>query len=129
MELFNNPKFQCESKESDLQERYINDSQAERKIKHLLLAHSEASGCDRYDDKPLHYLDNFGYNSCFCNFTHPLIHYYLTLSENYERGNLPHSGCISDQSSRIIDIINLINFLKQDFQLKMQEEMQNKAKR
>lgn len=122
LEVMQNPKFQCPSKESDLETRYSLDSRADVKIQHALTAHALINSCDEYQDKVVHTLDRFGYNSCLCNYSYSLIYYFSILLENYEKGNLPFEGSISDQPSRVIDIIYLIQALKQEYKQKLQKE-------
>ena len=127
MELNQNPVFQCNSKVDTLLKRYSLDPDADRKIDHLMKAHSTRSGCDRYEENPLHTVGRFNYHSCLCNFNHPLIHYFFTITDLYEKGTLPHSGSISDQSARLVDIIQLIQMLRQEYTNKMQEKLHKEA--
>lgn len=127
MEYMYNEKFQCREKERKLYERYSSDPNAQNKVNHILLAHKNSSFCDRKSDKPVHYVDRFGYNSCLCNFSHSLIHYFLIVEENFNRGVMPHSGPLSDQSAYIIDAIYLIQSLKNQHIEEMKKESSKKG--
>lgn len=50
-----------------------------------------------------------------CKFKYPLIEYVLILSENYEKGNLPFSGSISEQPAQVIEILELIKAIKSNY--------------
>lgn len=59
--------------------------------------------------------------SCGLRFTKPLdqfnydqMGYALTLFENYEKGNLPFPGSVSDQPAQIIEIFGLLKALRQE---------------
>lgn len=124
MENLLNEDFQCDSKETALMDRYFDDPQADRKIAHALLAHKERSGCNKFLDTPINHLDKFSFNSCLCNFKNPLIHYFITITDNYERGVLPHNGSLSEQSARLIDVILLISSIRQEHLAKMRERLE-----
>lgn len=49
-------------------------------------------------------------------FKHPLLHYLITLLENYERGSLPFPGTISEQPSQVIEMLSLMQFLRSEHQ-------------
>lgn len=128
IEYMYNDKFQCNSKEAQLFKRYMNDPQAERKVKHLMESHRNLSFCNRKSDSPVHYVSDFGYNSCLCQFLHPLISYYLLICESFERGVMPHEGSLSEQSAMLIDVIYLIQNLKNEHMEKVRKEASKNTK-
>lgn len=107
-----------------MEKRYAGDIQAEKKIAHILKAHRDNSGCDLHLDKPMHYLDKYGYNSCLCNFPNPLINYFNIITDNWDLGVMPHEGCLSNQSARVLDAIYLIKSLRQEHLEKLRENSQ-----
>lgn len=126
MECSLNDLFKCDTKRSDLEKRYASDSQAERKINHIILAHQNSSGCNKHLDSPLHFIDQFGYHSCLCNFKNPLINYFNVITDQWEKGVFPHQGCLSDQCARLIDVIYLIKSLRQDHLDKLQDQLEKR---
>jgi hypothetical protein len=127
MEYLYNEKFQCKSKEQKLYERYASDPQASRKVGHIIRAHQEASFCNKKSPTPIHYVDRYGFNSCLCNFQHPLIHYFITITDNFNRSVMPHEGCLSDQSAYVLDVIYLIQNLKDKYLEEMKKESSKKG--
>jgi hypothetical protein len=53
---------------------------------------------------------------------YPLMGYALTLLENYERGNLPFPGAISEQPAQIIEILNLLQAIKLDIKSRQEQQ-------
>ena len=47
-------------------------------------------------------------------FEYPLMNYILTVYEHWEKGSMPFSGTISDQPNKVVEIMNLLNGLKQE---------------
>lgn len=127
LEYLYNSKFQCDDKERKLYERYSSDVNASKKVEHILKAHREHSYCDKKSDKPIHFVDKFGFNRCLCNFKHPLIHYFLIVTENFNKGVMPHEGSLSDQSAYILDAIYLIQNLKDKYLEEMRKESSKKG--
>lgn len=128
MEMHLNPSYQCEFKEDEIRKRYISDPQRDKKVSHIMNAHRERNGCGKYFTNSKHYVDRFGFNSCFCGYQHPLIHYYIVLTDNYDKGVLPHSGSLSDQSAYVMDIIYLIRSIRLEHQEKLKKESKSKKR-
>lgn len=55
-------------------------------------------------------------------FKYENLGYVLTLFENYERGQLPFPGSVSEQPAQIMDILNIIQNLKLEQQKKVDKE-------
>jgi hypothetical protein len=49
-------------------------------------------------------------------FKYSLMSYLLILLENYERGNLPYPGAVSEQPAQVMEIIGLLQAIKSNFQ-------------
>jgi hypothetical protein len=64
--------------------------------------------------------------SCF---KYPLFGYVLTLFQNYERGQLPFEGSVSDQPAQIMDIFSLLESLKAEQETKLKEKMERNGRR
>jgi hypothetical protein len=50
------------------------------------------------------------------------IGYLLMLLENYEKGQMPFPGCITEQPAQIMEIFSLLQTLKQERLAKLQKE-------
>lgn len=61
------------------------------------------------------------------NFKYELIGYVLILAENYEKGNLPFPGSVSEQPGQIMDILNVIQNLKIEYKNKIEKEAMTKS--
>lgn len=129
MEQQLNPKFQCKSKEMELETRYANDPKGPKKIAHIMAMHQELSCCNSYKDHPVHTVDRFTFNSCLCNYEHLLMNYYLIVTDNYDRAVMPHVGSLSDQSARMLDIIYLIRSIRLEHQEKLRKQQESKSNR
>ncbi len=69
--------------------------------------------CDRIVDKSIYEVDGFEYNTCMCNFIHPELDLFLTYFTEYEtHGNWPYKGTIADQPNYIVEVIKLLQSLK-----------------
>lgn len=56
------------------------------------------------------------------SFKYELMPYVTILLENYEKGNLPYAGPISEQPAQVIEILNLMQAIKLDHQTKQQNK-------
>lgn len=66
------------------------------------------------------------------SFHYPLIGYALLLLENYELGNLPFGGTISDQPAQVMEIITVLRNIQSEYKTKIEkqnlESFQRKSK-
>jgi hypothetical protein len=64
------------------------------------------------------------------NYNYEYFGYVLSLFDAYDRlGILPFNGCFSDQPAKIIEIFNVLDQLKTERQMKLQEEQQRESKK
>lgn len=59
-------------------------------------------------------------------FKYPYFGYVLTLFENYERGQLPFEGAVSEQPAQIMEILAALQNLKFERDKKQLEKMERK---
>lgn len=57
------------------------------------------------------------------HFKYPLFGYVLSLYENYERGQLPFDGSVSDQPAQVMDIFSVISNIRFEQQKKQLEKV------
>ena len=109
------PNFQCKKAEEILSKRKDADV--------VIKLRRKENGCGVMKDSPKIMLDEIGYHSCLCNqsYQNPLLHALIELSDDCENGILPESGGSLDQSAMTMELISLINSLKQERQIKLQE--------
>lgn len=62
-------------------------------------------------------------------FEYPYLGYVLTMHEQWERGTLPFEGPLSDQPSKIVEIMNLISNLKIERKEKTHKEHQREMEK
>lgn len=115
--------FQCKRQEKELSKR----SDAEVQIR----MRRTSKGCGLLQNQPKIEKDGYGYHSCLCheNFQHPQLGQFIELHKNYEKGNLPFTGGFLDQPAQIMDIINLMDRLKIENEIAIQEKQAKKAKK
>jgi hypothetical protein len=109
-----NEDFQCSRVESMYEKR--SDAEVQIKIRRI------QKGCGVISNSPKIEIGRIAYHSCLChqNFQHPLIGHLMSLSANYEKGNLPFSGAVMDQPAQIMEIIELIEHLKMEREAELQ---------
>lgn len=61
-------------------------------------------------------------------FKYPLLGYTLTLLKNYEKGNLPFPGAISEQPAQVMDILSLLQLVNLDFQNRIQKKNESNVR-
>lgn len=73
--------------------------------------------------------------SCGLRFTKPFDHlkfepfgYVLTLLENYERGNLPFPGSVSEQPAQIMEIFSVIQAIRREHEIKLSETLRQNGR-
>jgi hypothetical protein len=57
-------------------------------------------------------------------YKYPLMSYVLTLLENYERGQLPFPGSVSEQPAQIMEIFALLQSLKHERDQRLNEKIE-----
>jgi hypothetical protein len=62
------------------------------------------------------------------NFTSDILHYALTLFENYERGVLPFPGSLSEQPAQILEIFSVLRALRNERELLERKKLDNGRK-
>lgn len=117
-----NDKFKCKS----IYELFGKRKDAELIIKTKKLE----KGCEKIHDRVKVEIDGIGYRSCLCHesFQHPYFNMFLNLSDNYEKGVLPFSGGILEQPAQIVEILNFIAKLKQEYEIELQKKQNDKNK-
>lgn len=63
------------------------------------------------------------------DFKYDQIGFLLTLFENYELGNLPDNGSISDQPGQVMEMLSVLKSLQIDHRNKIQNEQLKNIKR
>lgn len=71
---------------------------------------------------PVSEIAGLRFNVPTTRFEYPLLAYLLTLTENYERGVLPFPGSLSEQPSKVIELIEIIQLVRMEYQNKQQKE-------
>jgi hypothetical protein len=73
--------------------------------------------------------------TCGLKFTKPFVKYrfepfgyLLTLFDNYERGNLPFPGSISEQPAQIMEMFSVLKQLKHEHEMKAHKQSQSKRR-
>jgi hypothetical protein len=75
------------------------------------------NGCGfRIQKKPRQTVGILNFHSCFCDHLHDQFGYLLLLHDRYQNGLLPFPGSISEQPNHIIEIFNVLDGLKTDYQ-------------
>jgi hypothetical protein len=61
-------------------------------------------------------------------FEYEHMHYVLTLFENYDKGQLPFPGSVSEQPAQIMQIFNVIDALRQEQRKKLENNVKRQHK-
>jgi hypothetical protein len=72
--------------------------------------------------KKLATIGSLSFTRSVTGFKYELMNYILTILENYEKGNLPFPGTISEQPAQIIEIISVLQSTRSQFISEMQKE-------
>jgi len=91
-------------------------------------AHKNRNGCGKIQPTARQTHGVVKFHNCYCDHLHSGMEHLLFIYEHYCKGLLPHSGTILDQSNKLIEIIRLIDRLKHERDLKIQEEQARRLK-
>jgi hypothetical protein len=116
-------EFQCDKAE----EAYAKRNDSEVAIKMRRIKHS----CRVLKDEVKVAVGMIGYHSCLCysGYKYPLIGGLIQLRDAYEKGMLPTSGGVLDQSSHSMELLNLINRLYSEYEVAQQQKIIDEQKR
>jgi hypothetical protein len=70
--------------------------------------------------------DNLRFTKCCCNHLSGDFNFIMGMFEQYDKGNLPFSGCYTDQPNKVIDLMNLIQKLNHDREDRLNKENMKK---
>lgn len=76
-------------------------------------AKRKSKGCFDFTSRTF-LLDNIKYNACVGNYTLSGLGYYYEVLLNYEKGLMPFNGALSLQPNKIMEVIHLIETIKND---------------
>lgn len=110
------PEFQCKQAEEIL---------SRRKDAELVIQNRrKEKGCGVFSDEVKVEIDGISFYSCLCHpeYQNPHLHTYMAMSDALKSGVTPEVGGYLDQASKTMEIIELIESLRQEHQQKMQEE-------
>lgn len=74
-------------------------------------------------------INNLVFKDSITEFNYSKMGFTLVLLENYEQGNLPDSGSISDQPNQVMEILSVLKNLQIDHRNKIQNQQLNTSKR
>lgn len=74
-------------------------------------------------------INNLLFTRSMTDFKYDQIGFLLTLFENYELGNLPDNGSISDQPGQVMEMLSVLKSLQIDHRNKIQNEQLKNIKR
>lgn len=63
------------------------------------------------------------------NYKYPLFTYVVSLFQNYEKGNLPFEGPVSDQPAQIMEIFSVFEHLRAEQQSKINQKLEENVRR
>jgi len=87
------------------------------------------NGCQgRIQVKPRKVYENINFHSCYCDHEHHGFFDYMFMHEQYTKGLLPFDGSLMEQPNKVIEILQLIDKLKQEMELARQKEAEKAAK-
>jgi hypothetical protein len=69
---------------------------------------------------------NLKFTKPLTDFRYSLLNYVCVLFENYEKGNLPYEGTISEQPAQIIEIFQVIKSIRYEHQKAVEKEQLKK---
>lgn len=115
-----NPEFQCEINEK----RYSTRKDAETVIDY----ERKRKGCGVITDKTKVEIDGINFHSCLCheNFKDISINDSLFLHKQFDKGNLAYSGGLLDQPSKYIELMQLVDRLRNEYEVEMNKDKGNK---
>lgn len=113
--------FKCEDKKKKLIDR-VGLEKAETIMK-------AQNGCDRIRQKPRFTIDGIHYHRCVCAFRTSRLGYYLDLLDKLDKGIMPDEGCYLDQPSKTIEILNRLEYIKNDVESRRLEKSRKKSER
>jgi hypothetical protein len=90
-------------------------------------AHKNRNGCNKIQSAPRQVQGIVQYHNCYCDHLHIGFDHLVYLQGQYENGMLPYMGSLSEQPNKVIEIIKLIERLKLDRELKIQEAQARKG--
>lgn len=108
-------QFKCKIREREEAERAGGIEKARLRIQ-------TANGCNVISKEPKYQIDRFNFHTCFCNFIYPDFNYFSMLYGQYEKGNLPYPGSMSEQPNKVIEIFNVLDLLNIERQEKLHKE-------
>ena len=117
-----NPQFQCKEAE----ERYEKRKDAEIVIEH----ERKRKGCGVISKETKVEIDGINFHSCLChdNFKDITISDYLFLHDQFKIGTLAFEGALLSQPSKYIELMKLINRLRNEYEAEMQKSQQQGSK-
>lgn len=81
------------------------------------------NGCGVYSEKTRYTIDGLCFNTCVCGFRTHRLGFYISLLDKYEKGIMPFEGCLIDQPSKVVEILDRLSYIKNDIFLRQQKEI------
>ena len=78
-------------------------------------------------EEPRFTIDGIHFHKCVCQYRNPRLGFYLDLLEKQEKGILPFEGSYLDQPAQIIEILNRLEYVKNDIQARKIQKEQKKV--
>jgi hypothetical protein len=72
-------------------------------------------------------IQNIRFTRPLTDFKYSKMGYVLTLLDQYEKGNMPFPGSVSEQPAQIMEIFNLLQGLKQDYRASLEKQQASKV--
>ena len=89
---------------------------------------TKSHSCDKIQDEAIYQIDDIIYYTCPCNFKHPHFNFLNQAQEAYDKGVLPCGGSLIDQPNNVMEAIQLISNMKQNFKNELELERQRVSK-
>lgn len=109
--------FKCSERE-----KRIAKTHGKEKARQIMESHSECKPGPRFT------IDGINFHKCVCQFRNGRLGFYLDLLDKQEKGILPFKGSYFDQPSKVIEIMNRLDYIKNDIQARKIQKEQTKNK-
>ena len=98
-------KGDCQKQADYIRNRFAKYGDAEERVESF----KKSRGCGQILNKTVDIIDNIRFKTCICTIKHPLVNSLLRLSELFNKGILPFNGCLMEQPSQIIELLEVTN--------------------
>lgn len=109
--------FKCHEKQ-----KRIARSAGQEKAKQQMATHSDNKPEPRFT------IDGINFHKCVCQYRGTRLGFYLDLLDKQSKGILPFEGSYLDQPSKLIEIINRLDYIKTDVEARKIQKQQNEKK-